>query len=82
MGILPLQFIDGANAESLGLTGQETFDFALGETINVGQSIGVKATAADGKVTEFQAKCRLDTEPEVAYFMNGGILRYVLRKLL
>ena len=78
MGILPTVFTDGANAESLGLTGEETFSFDLGESITVGQMITV--TTACGKT--FQVKSRLDTEPEVAYFMNGGILRYVLRKLL
>ena len=78
MGILPTQFVEGANAESLGLTGEETFSFELSDTITVGQVITV--TTACGKT--FQVKSRLDTEPEVAYFMNGGILRYVLRKLL
>lgn len=78
MGILPTVFTDGANAESLGITGEETFSFDLGEAITVGQLITV--TTTNGKT--FQVKSRLDTEPEVAYFMNGGILRYVLRKLL
>ena len=78
MGILPLQFVDGANAESLGLNGSETFSFELGDTVSVGQTINV--TASNG--VSFQVKSRLDTDPEVAYFMNGGILRYVLRKLL
>jgi len=78
MGILPVVFTEGTNAESLGLTGEETFNFELGDTITVGQMITV--TTACGKT--FTVKSRLDTEPEVAYFMNGGILRYVLRKLL
>ena len=78
MGILPLQFTENANAESLGLTGEETFNFELGDTITVSQMITV--TASNG--TTFTVKSRLDTDPEVAYFMNGGILRYVLRKLL
>ena len=78
MGILPTQFVDGANAESLGLDGQEEFSFELGDAITVGQVINV--TTNTGK--SFQVKSRLDTEPEVAYYMNGGILRYVLRKLL
>lgn len=78
MGILPLQFKDGQNADSLGFTGKETFSFDLGaDTPSVAQD--VKVTASNG--TTFTAKCRLDTDPEVAYFMNGGILRYVLRKL-
>ena len=78
MGILPLQFIDGASAESLGFTGTETFSIDMGSAISVNQVMTV--TASNG--TSFQAKSRLDTDPEVAYFMNGGILRYVLRKLL
>ena len=78
MGILPLQFTGGANAESLGLTGSETFSIAMGDAITVGQTMTV--TASNG--TSFEVKSRLDTDPEVAYFMNGGILRYVLRKLL
>ena len=78
MGILPLQFKEGEGADSLGLTGKETFTFDFGgETVSVGQE--VKVTASNG--TNFATKCRLDTDPEVAYFMNGGILRYVLRKL-
>jgi len=78
MGILPLQFEAGQSAETLGFTGEETFSFDLGDAMTVGQTITV--TASNG--VTFQAKSRLDTDPEVAYFMNGGILRYVLRKLL
>lgn len=78
MGILPLQFIDGANPESLGLVGTEKFTIDMGDGITVGQTMTV--TTENG--ISFQVKSRLDTEPEVAYFMNGGILRYVLRKLL
>ena len=79
MGILPLQFAAGEGAESLGFTGDETFSFDFGgDSLAVAQDIQV--TASTGKT--FTVQCRLDTEPEVAYFMNGGILRYVLRKLL
>lgn len=78
MGILPLQFKEGEGADSLGFTGKETFSFDLGDTLRVGQDVTV--TASNG--TTFAAKCRLDTDPEVAYYMNGGILRYVLRKLI
>merc|ERR1719362_1341362 len=79
MGVLPLQFKDGESAETLGLTGHETFSFDFGgSTLSVGQDIGV--TSSTGKT--FVTTCRLDTDPEVAYFMNGGILRYVLRKLI
>ncbi len=79
MGILPLQFKDGENADTLGLTGKETFNITLnGGNLTVGQDVEIKT--GDGKV--FTAKCRLDTDVEVAYFQNGGILHYVLRKLL
>jgi len=78
MGILPLQFKDGEGADSLGFTGKETFTFDIGSEVpKVHQDVHV--TASNG--TKFVALCRLDTDPEVAYFMNGGILRYVLRKL-
>ncbi len=75
---MPLQFLDDASAESLGLNGTETFSIDMGSVISVGQTMTV--TASNG--TTFSVKSRLDTDPEVAYFMNGGILRYVLRKLL
>jgi len=79
MGIIPLQFADGESAESLGLTGKETFSFDFGgDKLTVGQNVTV-TSSTDKK---FVTKCRLDTDPEVAYFMNGGILRYVLRKLI
>ena len=78
MGILPLQFNAGESAETLGFTGEEEFTFELGDTISVSQQVGVKTNT--GK--SFTVTSRLDTDPEVAYFMNGGILRYVLRKLL
>ena len=79
MGVLPLQYLPGQNAESLGLTGRETFNIATnGGNLKVGQPLDV--TTDDGK--KFQVKVRIDTEPELAYFQNGGILHYVLRKLM
>lgn len=78
MGILPLQFKDGESADTFGFSGKEQFSFDIGsDAIKVGQT--VKVTSSTG--VTFETKCRLDTDPEVAYFMNGGILRYVLRKL-
>ena len=77
MGILPLQYEAGQNAETLGLTGEETFTIDLSGAISVGQTITVQAGEKS-----FTTKSRLDTDPEIAYFLNGGILRYVLRKLL
>ena len=78
MGVLPLQFKDGENADTLGLTGKETFDIDMQSgNFKVGQEVHVKASS--GKT--FSVICRLDTDPEIAYFQNGGILNYVLRKI-
>jgi aconitate hydratase len=86
MGILPLQFEVGQNVESLGLTGEEVYDFPglttmLKDKFAGGRAIAVKATAADGKVKEFNAVVRIDTPQEIGYFEHGGILQYVLRQL-
>ena len=79
MGVLPLQFLPGQNAESLGLTGKETFNIPTnGGKLKVGQTLDV--TTENGK--KFQVKVRIDTEPELGYYQNGGILHYVLRKLM
>ncbi len=83
MGVLPLQFEDGQTRESLGLTGHEVFDVAIDDAVQPGQTLRVKATHPDtGKVTEFAARCRIDTPVEVDYYRNGGILQTVIRKLL
>lgn len=84
MGILPCEFLSGQSAETLGLDGREKFTFDLSKepALKVGQIISVTATNKDGVAKTFEVKSRLDTEPEIAYFMNGGILRYVLRKLI
>eukprot|EP01084_Bolivina_argentea_P318992 553310_1 len=74
MGLVPLQFKDGANADSLGLTGEETFDFDFSGDLKPGQDIVVKA---DGK--EITCTLRIDTAVELKFFENGGILNYVLR---
>src|ERR1035437_64147 len=86
MGILPLQFEEGQNAESLGLTGEEVYDFAgltalLAHRMEKGRTLTVKATAAEVKVKEFTAKVRIDTPQEIEYFEHGGILQFVLRQL-
>lgn len=79
MGILPMQFKEGESADTFGLSGNETFSIDMkGGELQVGQDISV--TASSGK--SFTVTCRLDTDPEVAYFQNGGILHYVLRKLM
>jgi len=86
MGILPLQFEAGQNAESLGLTGEEVYDFAwlselLANRFAAGKTLPVKATAADGAVKVFTVRVRIDTPREIDYFLHGGILQFVLRQL-
>jgi aconitate hydratase len=79
MGILPLQFKAGDSADSLGLTGHEQFNIdTQGGKLQVGQDVQV--TTKCGK--SFTVTCRLDTDPEIAYYQNCGILQYVLRKLM
>ncbi len=80
MGVLPLQFIDGQNAQSLGLDGSETFD-VTGLDDGKAKTATVTATKADGSKQQFQAKVLLLTPKEVEYFRNGGLLQYVLRQL-
>ncbi|MCC7119460.1 MAG: aconitate hydratase AcnA [Anaerolineales bacterium] len=83
MGVLPLKFVEGQNAESLGLDGSETFDFVgLDERIQPKAELTVKATKPDGKVIEFKAIAQLNTPVEVNYYRNGGILHTVLRNLI
>ena len=78
-GVLPLQFQDGDNAESLGLDGKETYDI---EGLEKGaKTVTVKATSEDGDTKTFEAKVRIDTPKEWEYYQNGGILHYVLRDL-
>jgi aconitate hydratase len=80
MGVVPLQFREGDTAESLGLTGRETFDI---EGLGLGRvdEVDVTATADDGRTVAFRARVRIDTPKEQEYFVNGGILQYVLRQL-
>ena len=84
MGILPLQFLPGENAETLKLTGDEVFEIAgireVVEKFSSGKKITVRAKGT--KTTEFQAIVRIDTPQEALYYANGGILQYVLRQLL
>ena len=80
MGVLPLQYPDGETAESLGLTGEETFDITGVEEMNSGSTPRtVHVTASD---TEFDARVRIDTPGEADYYRHGGIMQYVLRSLL
>jgi aconitate hydratase len=83
MGIVPLVFKPGENLKTHNLTGLEKFDIlGIGTGLKLRQELTVRATADDGKVTEFQVTCRIDTPAELDYYRNGGILEYVLRQLL
>ncbi|MCL5998300.1 MAG: aconitate hydratase AcnA, partial [Chloroflexi bacterium] len=80
MGVLPLQFVGGQNAASLGLTGKELFSIeGLDDSIEPRQVLSVKAQREDGSILTFDAVARLDTPVEVNYYKNGGILPAVLR---
>ena len=84
MGILPLQFLPGESAESLQLTGEETFEIAgirdVVEKFSAGRQISVRVKG--GKTAEIKTTVRIDTPQEALYYANGGILQYVLRQLL
>ena len=81
MGVLPLQFMGGDNRETLGLDGDCTFTIHGVADLKPRQDVTVEVTRKDGSKFTFTALCRIDTANEVEYFMNGGILHYVLRKL-
>jgi aconitate hydratase len=85
MGILPLQFLAGENAQSLNLSGEEVIQIAgvreLVEHFAPGREVTVRTTS-NGKTSEFKALVRIDTPQEAQYYANGGILQYVLRQLL
>jgi len=80
MGVLPLQFLAGESAESLGLSGQETFDVAGLAALKPGQQLQVRATTPAGQTKTFTVQSRTDTANEVEYLRHGGILPYVLRQ--
>jgi aconitate hydratase len=85
MGVLPLQFADGHGADSLGLTGTETYAVTglarLDSTDPMPTEVTVQATKADGGTVDFTAKVRIDTPKEADYYRHGGILQYVVRQL-
>jgi aconitate hydratase len=81
MGVLPLQFLPGENAASLGLTGEETFDVLGVASVTPRKRLTVRATKPSGEVIKFEAIARIDSPVEVEYFRNGGILQTVLRRL-
>ena len=78
MGIVPLQYLDGQNADSLSLTGKEEFTIDVPEDLKPQQEVEVKA--ASGK--SFNVIARFDTELELTYYKNGGILNYMIRKMI
>lgn len=85
MGVLPLQFMAGVTADSLGLQGDEVFTIHGITALNDGgvpESVEVEAVAADGRTVEFSARVRIDTPGEADYYRHGGILQYVLRSLI
>ncbi|WP_018922421.1 aconitate hydratase AcnA [Salsuginibacillus kocurii] len=82
MGVLPLQFKEGESADSLGLTGKEEFDVQIDNNVKPHDHVTVKATDENGKVTEFEALVRFDSEVEIDYYRHGGILQMVLRNKL
>ncbi|PYX33656.1 MAG: aconitate hydratase, partial [Acidobacteria bacterium] len=83
MGVLPLQFLDGVTAESLGLDGSQTFSInGLSNDLQPGQQLTVELKTTDGKTRYFPVKVRIDTPIEVDYYRHGGILPFVLRQLL
>ena len=81
MGIVPLQLAEGQNAESLGLDGSETFDIDL-TGLTPKKTIRVVATKADGRKVEFDTVCRADVPIEIQYIANGGVLPFVLRRMI
>ena len=81
MGVLPLQFAEGVDRRTLNLDGSETFTITGVADIRPRQQVEVMLTRADGTVETFPTRCRIDTVNELEYFLNGGILQYVLRNL-
>jgi aconitate hydratase len=83
MGILPLQFMEGTNAQSLSLHGTETYDIiGLSDNLEARQDLAVRITRKDGSTQEVPVKVRIDTPIEVDYYRHGGILPFILRQLI
>ena len=83
MGVLPLQFKNGEGRATYKLDGTEVFDvLGIGNGINPMQDVTVRITRKDGSTEEVIATCRIDTENEVLYYQNGGILQFVLRNMM
>jgi aconitate hydratase len=82
MGVLPLTFNNGDSCESLGLDGSETFTITGIANIEPRKTLHVRAVKPDGGEIEFEVTARLNTDIDIEYFKHGGILPYVLRKIL
>jgi aconitate hydratase len=83
MGVLPLQFRDGTNAQTLRLDGTESYDIlGLGPQLKPQQDLSLRVTRASGQVDNVIVRCRIDTPIEIEYYQHGGILPFVLRQLL
>ena len=83
MGVLPLQYKSGDNADSLGLTGEETYDIdGIADGLSVGKELRITVTADDGTVKTFPVITRIDVPVELDYYRHGGVLQYVLRQLM
>ncbi len=82
MGVLPLQFIDGASAENLGLNGEELISLSFSGKLQPKMKLALVIERPGGGKIEIELLCRIDTEDEIAYYMNGGILNYVLGGLV
>ncbi|MBS3810000.1 MAG: aconitate hydratase, partial [Desulfobacterales bacterium] len=83
MGVLPLQFKEGENAESLGITGEEEFHIrGISGGLSPGSILTVEFGAGQGEASRFEVRARLDSDIELEYFRHGGILPYVLRRML
>ncbi|MCF7801157.1 MAG: aconitate hydratase AcnA [Candidatus Marinimicrobia bacterium] len=83
MGVLPLQFKENENQETLGLTGKETYTITgIADNLQPGKELTVTATANSGETKTFTVDCRIDTPNELSYYRHGGILQYVLRSLI
>jgi aconitate hydratase len=83
MGVLPLQFLEGEGHQSLGLTGEETYELSgVAAALASSSYVQVTALKPNGKTVQFETRARIDTLQELEYYRNGGILPYVLRQLI
>lgn len=81
-GVIPLEFKDGESADTLGLTGKETFDIDIGNIDQVKPNQEVTVKVHGGSVAEFKVVLRFNTETEVNYYRHGGVLNYVIRETI